>query len=282
MLVERQPQQIAEPREHGVGGVDVAVHQRRDRVQRVEQEVRVQLPLQRLQLRFGEARLSCAAVSSRSCDSRWKSSAWLTADDRPVGHHLPVEVEEEQLPELQPPVDVAAGHRLHDEPRAVTDSTAWTSVDTSTPSHVHGAARFQVCRPKRIAARHPQHERHQQRPRVPVGHVERQQHVEGLLPLGEERDVVERLQRGEDAEHGRHAQDCGSGTPGHRQVHLGTIDPARGLVKPPIGTGRRHDPPVIGHRHAGLAQRLLAPADARFVPGTKTVARRVHAAACRS
>ena len=56
-LVERQAQQVAQPRQHGVGGLDVAVHQRRDGVERVEQEVRVQLALQRLQLRFGEPRL---------------------------------------------------------------------------------------------------------------------------------------------------------------------------------------------------------------------------------
>ena len=43
-------------REHRVGGLGVAVHQRRDRVQRVEQEVRMQLALQRLQPRLGETR----------------------------------------------------------------------------------------------------------------------------------------------------------------------------------------------------------------------------------
>ena len=52
--IERQAQQVAQLRQHLVGGVDVAVHQRRDRVQRVEEEVRVELPLQRFELRLGE------------------------------------------------------------------------------------------------------------------------------------------------------------------------------------------------------------------------------------
>ena len=62
--IEREAQQIAEPREHRVGGFDVAVHQRRDRVERVEEEVRVQLPLQRLQL----------ASASRVCELRGRSA----------------------------------------------------------------------------------------------------------------------------------------------------------------------------------------------------------------
>ena len=44
-------------RQHLVGGLHVAVHQRRDRVERVEEKVGMQLPLQRLQLRFGELRV---------------------------------------------------------------------------------------------------------------------------------------------------------------------------------------------------------------------------------
>ena len=39
-MLERDAQQIAQLHQDTVGGVHVAVHQRRDRVQRVEQEVR--------------------------------------------------------------------------------------------------------------------------------------------------------------------------------------------------------------------------------------------------
>ena len=52
--LEREPQQVAEPHQRAIGGVDVAVHQRGDRVQRVEEKMRMQLLLQRLELRLHE------------------------------------------------------------------------------------------------------------------------------------------------------------------------------------------------------------------------------------
>ena len=53
-VLERHPQQIAEPHQRPVRRLDVLVHQRRDRVQGVEQEVRLQLLLQRRHPRFDE------------------------------------------------------------------------------------------------------------------------------------------------------------------------------------------------------------------------------------
>src|SRR5204862_6260904 len=62
IAVERQAEKLAESREHCIGGFDVAVHQRRDRVQRVEKEMRLELHLERLQLRARELRREmCAA-----------------------------------------------------------------------------------------------------------------------------------------------------------------------------------------------------------------------------
>ena len=55
--VERDAQQIAQPADHPIGGLRIAVHQRRDRVQRVEQKVRMELRLERLQLRLDQPRL---------------------------------------------------------------------------------------------------------------------------------------------------------------------------------------------------------------------------------
>ena len=57
--------------EHAIGGAHVLVHQRRDRVQRVEQEVRVQLLLQRLSAGL---RRACAS----SCTARTRARARLT------------------------------------------------------------------------------------------------------------------------------------------------------------------------------------------------------------
>ena len=49
---ERQAQHVAQTREHFVRGADIALHQRRDAVERIEKKVRVQLRLQRGELRF--------------------------------------------------------------------------------------------------------------------------------------------------------------------------------------------------------------------------------------
>ena len=90
--VERQSQQIAQAADHPVGRVRVGVDQRRDRVQRVEQEMRVQFRLERLQprlrqLRFELRLLHCArlrlAVVAERIARRRRSS---------IRHQRPVEV----------------------------------------------------------------------------------------------------------------------------------------------------------------------------------------------
>jgi len=48
--LEREPQQVAQTHERPIGGVHVAVHQRRNGVQRVEQKVRMQLLVKGLEL----------------------------------------------------------------------------------------------------------------------------------------------------------------------------------------------------------------------------------------
>ena len=56
--VERQAEQIAQAADHAIGAVGIGVHERRDRVQRVEEKVRLQLGLERAQpgLRRGWSR----------------------------------------------------------------------------------------------------------------------------------------------------------------------------------------------------------------------------------
>src|SRR5262245_40884430 len=49
-VLHSQSQQVAQPRDHPLGGFHVAAHQRRDGVQRVEEEMWMQLHFQRLQL----------------------------------------------------------------------------------------------------------------------------------------------------------------------------------------------------------------------------------------
>ncbi len=94
-VLERDAQQIAQLGDHVVGGIDVAVHQRRDRVERVEEEMRLQLPLQRLQLSLDEMGLELAFAQLRDPRLAVVAQRVTEADDGPVGHHLPVEVVEE-------------------------------------------------------------------------------------------------------------------------------------------------------------------------------------------
>ncbi len=68
-VLERHAEQIAQRRDHRIGAADVLVHERRDRVQRVEEEVRLQLHAQHVELRLRETRLELRraerAVASR-------------------------------------------------------------------------------------------------------------------------------------------------------------------------------------------------------------------------
>ena len=66
---ERHPEQVAQPADHPVGRFRL-VHQRRDRVQRVEEEVRVELRLEGLQAGLASRASRWAALIARSCDSR--------------------------------------------------------------------------------------------------------------------------------------------------------------------------------------------------------------------
>ena len=93
-VLERHPQQIAEAHQGPVGGLDVAVHQRRDRVQRVEQEVRLELLLQRRHLRFDQLRFELRRAQRAVPRLAVVEDRVTEAGDRPVGHHLPVEVRE--------------------------------------------------------------------------------------------------------------------------------------------------------------------------------------------
>ena len=136
--VERQAQQVAQPRQHGVGGVDVAVHQRRDRVQRVEEEMRVQLPLQRLQPRLGEPGLQLRRRERALLRLAVVVERVAHADDGPVGHHLPVEVEEEPLADAEPPVHLAAGQQLQRGDAAGAEQHRVREGEDDDRRHVHG------------------------------------------------------------------------------------------------------------------------------------------------
>src|SRR6185503_19877352 len=55
-ILERQPEEVAQPRNHLARGFRLFAQQRRDRMQRVEKKMRMHLHLQRLQLRLHQLR----------------------------------------------------------------------------------------------------------------------------------------------------------------------------------------------------------------------------------
>ena len=60
---EARSQQITQLREHAIGARGVRLHERRNRIQRIEEEVRTQLRLQLCELRFGERLLHARACA---------------------------------------------------------------------------------------------------------------------------------------------------------------------------------------------------------------------------
>ena len=70
--MQRHPQQIAQSIDHLIGGVDVRSHQPGNGVERVEQEMRMELPLQRLELRFHQARFETCLVQGARLRLRGK------------------------------------------------------------------------------------------------------------------------------------------------------------------------------------------------------------------
>ncbi len=205
--IERGAQQVRQARDHAVRRLDVAVHLGRDRVQCVEQEVRMQLALQRLQVGFGEPRAQLRGRELAFLRLAMEVERVTEADDGPVGHHLPVEVQEEQLLEVHPPRDVTTGERLHDQHAAGHGERGMRHREDDDAAGMHGGGLLPRMPAEAIAPCHPQHARHEHRPRVPVSDVQREQNVERLLPVGEERDVVVGLQAREDPERRRDRED---------------------------------------------------------------------------
>ncbi len=131
-VLERQPQQVAQPHERAIGGLDVAVHQRRDGVQRVEEEVRVELLLERLELGLDEPRLELRRAERPVLRFAVVEDGVAQADDRPVGHHFPVEVEEGRLLGFRPPGERPA-LRAREPPLHARSSSGCASARRAPP-----------------------------------------------------------------------------------------------------------------------------------------------------
>jgi hypothetical protein len=86
---QRHAQQVAQARQHAVGRVRVLVDQRRDRVERVEQEMGLQLHRQRQQARLGQPRLRVGDLQLALAVLAEHAHAVLDPDDGPVGEEAP-------------------------------------------------------------------------------------------------------------------------------------------------------------------------------------------------
>jgi hypothetical protein len=160
------------------------------------------------------------------------------ADDRPVRHHLPVEIPEEELGEREPPVGVAPGERphQHDARRHGQHRVRERERDHADAMHRRGPSPGVTSEP--VPPRHPQHARRERGPHIPVGDVQRQEDVKRLRALGEERDVVVGLKRGEDPEHRRDAEDADETNAPGLPLHLRTIRDEAGRVNMPVSVSR--------------------------------------------
>ena len=170
-VLERQPEQVAQPHERAIGGLDVAVHQRRDGVQRVEEEVRVELLLERLELGFDEPRLELRRAQRPVLRFAVVEDGVAQADDRPVGHHFPVEVEEGRLPGFVRPGERPALrarepplHARHRQDVRQREEHHRGQVDE------HRAPEPLPLEPEVLGK--PDDRRREERPQVPVGRVQ--------------------------------------------------------------------------------------------------------------
>jgi hypothetical protein len=221
------------------------VHQRGNRVQRVEQEVRVQLALERLQLRLGQAGLELRRGERAVLRLAVVVHRVAQADDRPVDHHLPVEVQEEELLELRGPGRGPPAERGREGDACADGDQGVQEREREHSARVHRGRPDPGAPFERHTARQPQDRGDQHGPAVPVRHVQREEVLERRLAFGEERHVVVRLERREDAERRRHAEDQAQAHAPRLRGHHRTISGAAGRVKTvhpsPVGVHpRRH------------------------------------------
>ena len=90
--VQRHAQQIAQLVDHDVGRIHVRANQAGDGVQGVEEEMRVQLPLQRLQLRLDQPRLEPRRVERTLLGLAPVDQRVGQADQEEIRHQLPVKL----------------------------------------------------------------------------------------------------------------------------------------------------------------------------------------------
>src|SRR2546423_1832996 len=100
-VLQREPQQVAQARDQAVGLLDIPVHERRDGMQSVEQEMRVKLHLEHLQLRLRQPRFQLRCQQLSLAILAIVVESMLDAEDHPVGQKAQMELDDEKVLELQ-------------------------------------------------------------------------------------------------------------------------------------------------------------------------------------
>ena len=167
-LLQGQPQEVAQPRDHQSRLQRIGQRQRGDRVERVEQEVRLQLHAQRLQLRLRQLRLQLRVAQAFVAQVPARLHPAQHRQDHPVGDQALLEL----VGELHVQEAAQRVHR-HAGPGRTADQniTSCASVCTSATPRLAGMCsarkRGQPCR--RAAPAQPADQRRQQHPQPEVG-----------------------------------------------------------------------------------------------------------------
>jgi hypothetical protein len=96
----RQSKQVAQAHQHLVGCVDVLVHQRGDGMQRVEQEMGLQLVPERIKPRLDEAGLQTTLSERPLLCLAVVVDGVAQSHERPVDHHVPVTGAEDPIEQI--------------------------------------------------------------------------------------------------------------------------------------------------------------------------------------
>jgi hypothetical protein len=104
-MLERHPQEIAEAHQRAVGRLHVAVHQCRDRMQRVEEEMGLELLPERGHLRGNQPGLELRRADGPVARFAVIEDRVAEPGDGPVRHHLPVDVQQRRPLEFLRPVE---------------------------------------------------------------------------------------------------------------------------------------------------------------------------------
>src|SRR6202035_3203492 len=92
--VERHPKEVTQAIDHQIGRIQVDPHQPGNRVQRVEQKVRVKLALHRLQLRLHQTGLQMGGVEGARLRLAAVGQRVREANQEQVRHQHPVKLSE--------------------------------------------------------------------------------------------------------------------------------------------------------------------------------------------